>query len=161
MTILEKITNLLDSASIQYKKLEHEAVFTSEQAAQIRGSSLDMGAKAIICYADTTPILIVVPGDMKIDFKAFKQTFGIKDLRMATPDEVLALTGLKIGSIPPVGKALGLKSYYDENIKNKPQVAFNAGSHTTSIFMAGEDLGKVEDPYLGKFAVLKGSLAPF
>lgn len=155
MSVLETIINLFDTANIKYKKVEHEAVFTSEQAAHIRGSSLDKGAKAIICFADVKPVLIVVPGDTKIDFKAFKQTFGVKDLRMASPQEVLDLTGLKIGSIPPIGKAMGIKSYYDLSMKEKGEVVFNAGMHEVSIFVSSVDLVKVEEPTFGKFAVAK------
>jgi len=100
-------------------------------------------------------MLIVVPGNMKIDFRAFKKIFAVKDLKMATPEEVLNITGLTIGSIPPIGKALNLPSYFDERIIQKEEVAFNAGSHTVSLFMSAADLSAVEQPIIGNFALPK------
>lgn len=155
MSVLDAILKLFNDARVNFKRVDHEHVTTSEEAAKVRGSSLDKGAKAIVCFANRSPVLIVVPGDMKIDFKAFKQAFGFKDLRLASPDEVTQLTELTIGSIPPLGKVLNLKSYYDESIKSKGEVVFNAGSHTTSLFMNASDLISVENPDFGNFAVQK------
>ena len=44
----EAIIRLLDKAHIAYEKFEHEPVFTSEQAAAVRGTSLSQGAKALL-----------------------------------------------------------------------------------------------------------------
>jgi Ala-tRNA(Pro) deacylase len=153
MTVLDNILEKLDKAKIEYKKIEHEPVYTSEQAAAIRDADMSMGAKAIICFADKNPCLIVVPGDKKIGFKEFKIAFGVKDLRMASADEVKLLTGIEIGAIPPVGSAMSLQAYFDDAFNEKQDVAFNAGSHTVSVLMKAEDLIKIEKPIFGKFAV--------
>jgi Ala-tRNA(Pro) deacylase len=147
--VLVKIKKLLDEAHIVYELLEHDPVYTSEEAARIRDSNLSMGAKALVLFGDKQPLLVVVPGDKKLNMKEFKRIFGIKDLRMATPDEVFSLTGVKVGAVPPVGKALNLKSYYDESFKSKDKVAFNAGMHTVSIIMQAADLIRLEDPVFG------------
>ena len=148
MTVFDNIICLLNEKGVKHTVIEHEPVYTSEQAARIRDTDISMGAKALICYADKSPVLLVVPGDKKADFKKYKQTFGVKDLRMATPTEVLELTGLEVGSIPPVGKALGLPSYYDSSFGEKDYVSFNAGSHTSSVKMKASDLIGIEDPVL-------------
>ena len=67
---------------------------------------------------------------------------------MASPNEVLELTTLKVGSIPPVGKAIGLKSIFDEKISQKEWVVFNAGALTTSIKMDPKDLIAIENPQI-------------
>ena len=151
MTVFEKIKGFFDTARVKYKVIEHAPVYTSADAAKIRDTTMSMGAKALVFFADKVPILIVVSGDRKVNTKKFKKEFAIKDLRLATPEEVLSLTSLKVGSIPPVGKALDIKSYYDVAFKEKEEVAFNAGSHTTSITMQACDLITVEDPIFGNF----------
>lgn len=151
-SVLEKIEELLNKAKVEYKRIDHEPVYTSEQAAKIRDSDIRMGAKAIVCYADNNPVLIVVPGDKKINFGKFKRLFGVKDLKMAQPSEVIDITTLEVGAIPPVGKSMNLQSYYDKSFQQKDKVAFNAGSHTTSIIMKARDLIEVEKPKFGDFA---------
>ncbi|RJR26584.1 hypothetical protein C4561_04820 [candidate division WWE3 bacterium] len=155
MTVLEKIIQKLDDEGIDYSRIDHEPVYTSEEAARIRDADISMGAKAIVCFADKKPCLIVVPGDKKIGFKAFKTLFNVKDMRMASASEVIALTTLEIGSIPPTGSLMDLKSYFDESFKSKDKVAFNAGSHTVSVLMKARDLIMIEDPAFGDFAADK------
>jgi len=146
MTVFEKIQKLLTDAEVVFRVLDHEPVFTSEEAARIRDTDLSQGAKALVMIADKNPLLFVVPGDRRADFSKIKKNFSVKDLRMATTEEVEKLTGLKVGSIPPVGKAIGLKSYFDSSFAIKDEVTFNAGSHTRSVLMQSKDLIKIEDP---------------
>jgi len=152
MTVLERIIDLLDRGGVDYEKVQHAAVKTSEEAAKIRNTDMSVGAKALVFFADEKPILVVVPGDKRVDTQLFKNTFGINDLRFATAKEVLDVTGIEIGAVPPVGKALNLKSYFDESFKQKENVAFNAGKHTISIYMKASDLIKTEEPEFGDFA---------
>jgi Ala-tRNA(Pro) deacylase len=151
VSVLSKIKRFFDRAGVSYELLVHAPVYTSADAAEIRDTDVSMGAKALVFFADKKPILIVVPGNERVNTKKFKRTFGIKDLRMATKGEVQALTTLEVGSIPPVGKSMGVQSYFDQSFKFKDRVVFNAGSHTTSIIMATHDLIKVEEPVIGNF----------
>ena len=148
MSILNNIIAILDAGNMYYEKLEHAPVYTSEQAAEIRDASLDTGAKALVFLADKKPILVVVPGDKRANLSKIKKRLGVKDLRMATREQVEELTTLKPGSIPPVGTAMGLPSYYDESFRDKDKVAFNAGSLTVSIIMSAQDLLNIEKPVL-------------
>ena len=120
-------------------------MYTSKDAAKIRDTDMSMGAKALVFYADKHPILLVLPGDKKVNFRKVKHTFGIKDLRMATKEEVTELTGLEVGAIPPVGQAMRIKSYYDVSIAGKEKVAFNA-------VVQVDDLLKAEVPIIADFA---------
>ena len=49
---VEKIKVFLDSNKVNYQLLEHEAVFTSEQAAKARNAKLEEGAKSMIIRSE-------------------------------------------------------------------------------------------------------------
>jgi Ala-tRNA(Pro) deacylase len=149
----DRIVALLKAGNIPYQVLEHEAVYTSEEAARVRGTRLDQAAKALILQADGKPLLLVVPGDRRVDTKGFKRQFAIRDLRMATREEVKQLTGLAPGSIPPFGNVIGLQTYMEELLLEKDEVVFNAGSHTRSIKMRPSDLVVATQPVLGNFSM--------
>lgn len=149
MTVLAQIKELLATEGIAYDIAEHAPVRTSEEAAKVRNTDASIGAKALIFYADAKPILIVLPGNKRVDTKKFKHAFAVKDLRMASKEEVLQLTGLEVGSIPPLGKVLNLHSYYDNLLKTHEQAAFNAGELTVSIILRAEDLIRIENPEFG------------
>ena len=139
MSVYEKIIQLLDSRQIKYQALEHEPTPTCEDSARVRGTSMDQGAKALVCYADKKPILIVLPCSRKLDVKTFKTLFAVRDLRFATPDEVKELTDLEIGAIPPLGHIFNLPTYVDEELGKNQTIAFNAGDRTKSVIMLYSD----------------------
>mgnify|MGYP001606876777 FL=1 len=139
MSVYEKIILLLQSKNIKYQALEHEPTPTCADAARVRGTSLDQGAKALVCYADKKPVLIVLPCSRKLDPKLFKKLYTINDLRFCTPDEVTQLTGLQIGAIPPLGNLFNLPTYVDQTLSAESQIAFNAGDRTKSVIMSYSD----------------------
>lgn len=153
MTVLEKIQSSFAASNIEYEFFEHEYVRTSEDAAKIRNLGIDTGAKAIIFIADKKPILVVIRGCFRVSTKKLKRNLGFKDVRLATPEEVVHLTGLEIGSIPPLGSVFEIDCYYDASILDEslPVVAFNPGSHYHSIVMQAKDLLAFEQPKVGDF----------
>ncbi|MBU1499894.1 aspartate--tRNA ligase [Patescibacteria group bacterium] len=150
-TVYEKIINLLKDNNFVYKTYTHEPVFTSEQAAKIRGTSLQQGAKALVMIADKKPIMVVLSGATKVDSKKFKTNFKIKDLRMATVKEVEEITGLKIGSIPPLGNIFEIKTFVDKKLGQNREITFNAASHTQSVKMSYKDFVNLVKPQIGAF----------
>ena len=150
--VFEKIRSILDENRVQYEVLEHAAVFTSEEAARVRATPLEQAAKALVFQADGTPLLLVIPGDRRVDSKGFKKSFKVKDLRMATREEVQRLTGITVGAIPPFGNVIGLPTYLDRLLLEMERVVFSAGSHTRSIRMSPQDLVALVQPTLGSFS---------
>ena len=167
---LDEIKRLLDSRGIKYETSEHEPVYTSEDAARIRGEELKTGAKALIfsiskAYRNLEEdpllhrfkagkefILCIVPGNMKIDTKKLKEILSCRDVRMATPEEVLRVSGCEIGSVHPIGNIMGLKTYADRRLFDNEYVNFNAGLHTTSIRMRSKDFLEIVKPEIVDYA---------
>lgn len=143
MSVYEKIIQLLQSNRIKYQALEHEPTPTCEDSARVRGTSPGQGAKALVCYADKKPILIVLPCSRKLDPKLFKSLFTVRDLRFATPEEVMQLTALEIGAIPPLGHIFNLPTYVDQTLSAEEQIAFNAGDRTKSVIMSYPDYASI------------------
>lgn len=152
MTVLERIQALLSEHQVPFQVRAHPPVFTSAQAASVRGEALGSGAKALILKVDDGFALFVLPGDRKLDSKRVRAQSGAKGLRFATPEEVSALTGLRAGAIPPFGSLFGLKTYSDRALSENDRISFNAGSHTDSISMRYQDFVRVEQPTVSEFS---------
>lgn len=135
----ESIISFLKECKAEFTSLEHEAVFTSEEAARVRSTTISQGAKAMIMFADDTPVMLVLPGNKKVDMKLFKTNNKLKNLRMATPEEVEKVTGVKVGAVPPFGNLFGIQHYVDPSLGENKEIVFNAGSHTKSIVMKYTD----------------------
>jgi Ala-tRNA(Pro) deacylase len=151
-SVLDRIKALLATHHIEHQVLHHAPVYTSQEAAAVRGTSLASGAKALICKVDEGFAMLVVPADRKLASSNVRKQLQARSLRFASQEEVLAQTGLTPGSIPPFGSLFGLKTYCDQRLPEAGTINFNAGDHAVSISMACADYLAVEQPTLGAFA---------
>ena len=143
------IRERLDAAGINYRLLEHEPTPTSVDAARARGEPLRIGAKAMLLKVGGAFELFVLSAARRLDSKAIKRTRGAKKLRFATPEELLELTGLVPGAVPPFGQPLlPFELAVDLSVLENDRVAFNAGSLRHSIVMAADDYLRAAAPGL-------------
>ena len=124
-----RILLLLQQHGAEFELVEHEPVFTSEQAAGIRGLELKNGAKSLLLKVDDDFLMFVLPGDRKLDTKKLKKLTGSKRIRFATPTEVEEITGTKIGAVYPFGIIAEVEMYVDQSLAENEIIAFNPGVH--------------------------------
>ena len=156
--VFEKIKKLLDDNRIEYKILVHAPVYTSEQAAKMRGLGVELGmrrgAKAMIFRCDEMFIQFIVPAHKIVDMKKVKTLLSVKKIKLATPEEVLQITDCEIGSIPPFGNLFNIEVYADPEISE--EIDFNAGLHDTSITMKRKDWEMVVKPIIADIGTERG-----
>jgi Ala-tRNA(Pro) deacylase len=151
-TLTDRIIALLEREELPYRLMRHEPVRTSEEAARVRGTPLEQGAKALVFRAGGRHVLLVLPADRRVDSRVVKRALGVKDLRMVSPEELLELTGLEPGSVPPFGNLMGLPTYVDERLLSLPRISFNVGSRSESVVMSPDDYRRLVQPEVGRFA---------
>ncbi len=151
-SVFQRVEALLRDRRVPFDVLRHAPVYTSEEAARVRGTPLASGAKALVCKANDAVVMFVIPADRKLDSKAVRQSQGWRKLRFVTRDEILQITGLEPGSIPPFGSLFGLPTYCDTRLGLNEKINFNAGDHSISVSMGYADYLRVESPQLGTFA---------
>ncbi len=151
--MFNKIQAWLSAQSIPFRHIHHEPTLTSEAAALARGVDLSIGGKALVLKMDESFKLCVISASRKLDSGALKKHFGAKKLRFADRKELMDLTGLVPGSVPPFGKPLiDLELVMDESILQNQEIAFNAGSLTDSIIMRVQDYLKAANPIILTFS---------
>jgi Ala-tRNA(Pro) deacylase len=146
--VFERVQEKLRQAGVPFTVLRHAPVYTSEEAAAVRGTALASGAKALVVKAGEEFVLLVLPADRKLDSRKARTALGVKALRFATREEVEQLTGLQPGSIPPFGSLFGLPTRCDPALAETPSINFNAGDHAISVQMAYSDYLAAEKPEL-------------
>lgn len=146
--VTQQIINILKEKHFWFTTFEHEPVRTSEEAAKVRtGYTLKQGAKALILKVGKKFIMVVLPGDSKMDSKKIKNYCNSKSLRFATPEEVLKITGgVKVGGVPPFGNLFGLEVIADPTLFDNEKIVFNAGDRRFSIAMLAEDYREAVNP---------------
>ena len=151
---LQAIRGLLDANHIDYRLIHHEPTYTSEQSARVRGEPIRIGGKAILMKTDDSFRLFVLSAGLRVSSKTVKKQLGVANLRFANSDELLDLTGLVPGSVPPFGKPiLPFELYADPSVFENDRIAFNAGSLTDSIVMSSADYRQIANPRVFPFAL--------
>ncbi|MDO8463131.1 MAG: YbaK/EbsC family protein [bacterium] len=143
----------LERAGVTFKQHEHAPVRTSQEAATIRGTSIEEGAKALVCHVDKSRyVLAVLSAAFQADLPALRRKLGAKKLALASPEEVLRETGCEVGGVPPFGSCIGLMTYCDPSLRAHEHISFNAGLRTHSIVMRFVDYLAIEQPTVTPFA---------
>lgn len=146
-SVLQRIRDYLNSEGVSFREVEHEVTPTSEDSARARGEPLRIGGKALVLKVAKEFKLFVLPADRKLDSAAVKSAFNAKKMRFATPEELLELTGLVPGSVPPFGDPiLELPLFVDQAICENDRIAFNAGSLTNSFIVPMDEYLRVAKP---------------
>ncbi|HUX22526.1 MAG TPA: YbaK/EbsC family protein [Spirochaetia bacterium] len=154
--IAQYIIDLLSDTGCWHESFRHEPVRTSEEAAAERENyTLHQGAKAIIVRVKIPNegkrfVMLVFPADCKFDGAKVKEVLGAKDIRFATEDEVVEITGgVRPGGVPPFGKRFGLQVVCDPSLFGNEKIVFNAG-RTTSIGMMSADYKRFVEPVVAE-----------
>ncbi|MDA1338159.1 MAG: hypothetical protein O2871_02245 [bacterium] len=152
MGFYEKIIEFLNSKNVNYQLFEHEPVFTSKQASEVRGGGvIEQGAKALV-FDIGRPVMLVLRGNDKVDGKLAKSILQAKQVPLATPENVKKYTGVEIGAVAPFGFLLGIETFVDEKLFNNEHILFNPGKHNKTIKMLALDYKKIGEIKLQNFS---------
>ncbi len=88
---------------------------TVEVAAQVLGVQVEQVGKSILFIADEQPVLVIANGTNRVDYKRLAEYLGLprKRIRIANADQVLAIAGYVVGSMPPFGHKTPLRTLMD------------------------------------------------
>lgn len=150
MSLIERrIKDTLADKNVQFEEIQHEAARTSEESAKATGlQNAKNGVKAMLFRtSEGAFILVLNPGDKRVNTKAIARMENTRHLELVKPDEVLRVAGVPVGCIPPFGHQTKFRTYLNEELLDCEHVYFSLGVHTGTIKIKGADLLKViEEP---------------
>ena len=148
-----RIKSLLDAEGAAYREAHHEPTRTSEGSAKARGEELKNGGKSLLLKVGDEFRLFTFSAALALDSRPLKERFSTRYVRFATKEELLVLTGLVPGCVPPFGRpVLPFELYVDDSITKNERIAFNAGSLTDSIIMPVNEYLRAAKPVVFRFA---------
>jgi Ala-tRNA(Pro) deacylase len=143
----EKIIGILKEHRIDYQVFEHEPVYTNPtMAAALQVSESETVKSLVLLTREKEMVVLVLPGDKKVDWKKAAAGIGTKKVAFAKPEEVHEKVGCEVGCVPPFGQLVPLPIYMDPDITKKEFVYFNPGVHHKSYKVKSWDLKKLCKP---------------
>ncbi|MBO3757630.1 MAG: YbaK/EbsC family protein [Thermoproteota archaeon] len=138
------LEEFLRSKNINFKIRFHGETYSAKKASEELGVSLSDIAKSILFISDDgNPLLVIVPGDKKINQSLLARMLGFKKLRLATAEEVLKFTGYEAGAVPPLGHKENIPVILDEILLAKKVIYAGGGSVNSTLEISPKDLEKL------------------
>ncbi|MEU7187974.1 YbaK/EbsC family protein [Streptomyces sp. NPDC045369] len=100
---------------------------TAAAAAELLDCPVGAIANSLVFEADGAPLLIVASGGHRVDLKKAAAHVGVRKVRRATPEFVLAATGQEVGGVAPVGHPAPLRTLVDTALADHDQVWAGGG----------------------------------
>jgi Cys-tRNA(Pro)/Cys-tRNA(Cys) deacylase len=153
----------LDLLGIPHRLFRHEKPVTSfEEAASARNQRPEQIIRSILFQVRQGEyVMVLMAGPAQIDWRKFRQLVKRSRVRMATEDEVLEVTGYRIGTVSPFGMKnqarpefdRGVRVLMDASVLKEDEISIGSGVRNTAIIMKSENvrraLGNVEIVELG------------
>ena len=153
----DRLIALLDEKKARYRVIEHAPEGRTELISPIRGNPLSQAAKCIIVMLKpdkktTKHVLVVVPGDARVDFRALKAMYGASYSSFASVENAERLGGSVVGTILPFSFHPDLELVADPKILATSEMFFNAARLDRSLCLATEDYKTIAAPRVAQVA---------
>jgi prolyl-tRNA editing enzyme YbaK/EbsC (Cys-tRNA(Pro) deacylase) len=103
---------------------------TVQAAAAAVGVVPDQIGKSILFLADSQPVLVVANGTTRVGYKPLADYLGIsrRRLKLANASQVLLTTGYPVGTVPPFGHKIPIKTILELRVLNQQELFTGGGS---------------------------------
>ena len=142
---IDRLLGILDKEEIPYQlQVFEQPAHHASQAAELLNCPIGAVVKSLVLiHPDKESFLVVlVSGKNQLDFEKVARFTGV-NVKMATPKEVIELTGFEVGAVPPFGVEGQTQTLIDQDLMVYDTVWGSAGSQTTLISLAPPNLKKL------------------
>jgi Cys-tRNA(Pro) deacylase len=146
----------LTSLVIPHRLFRHEKPVNSfEEAASTRNQRPEQIVRSILFQVRPEEfVMVLMAGPDQVDWKSLRQLVQRSRVRMASEEEVLEVTGYRIGTVSPFGLKNQIRVMLDASVLREEEISIGSGVRNTAILMKSEDvrkaLGDVEIVELSK-----------
>tara|TARA_B100000902_G_C27253377_1_gene886499 strand:- start:764 stop:1243 length:480 start_codon:yes stop_codon:yes gene_type:complete len=106
---------------------------TALEAASSLGCEVGAIVKSLLFKTEDTFTLCLIAGDKKASLNKIKKNLKIKDVSMATAEDVKSITGYTIGGVSPIGLLTNINILIDSSFKRFNEL-FAAAGHPNCVF---------------------------
>ena len=132
----------LDQLGIPHRIFRHETPVDSfEQAASDRNQRPEQVVRSILFQVRPDEfVMVLMAGREQVDWRSLRKLVGRSRMRMATEDEVLEITGYRVGTVSPFGMKRQVRVLIDSSVLKEEEISIGSGIRNTAIILKSADL---------------------
>jgi Cys-tRNA(Pro)/Cys-tRNA(Cys) deacylase len=136
------ISIILEKLGVAHQIFHHEKpVHSFEQAAEDRNQRPGQIVRSILFRVkDGEYAMVLMAGQAQVSWKILRKLLGRSRISMATEDEVLDVTGYRIGTVGPFGLLKPVRMLVDAGLMNEDEVSIGSGMRDKAIILKSADL---------------------
>ena len=131
-----------------------EHTLTVGDAARALAVNTDQIIKSLVFHIDGKPLLVINNGLARVDRRKLAAHLGVgrKKVKFASPDSVFALTGFIVGSMPPFGHKLRLRTLVDTAVTQLDIIYGGGGDVDAMMRLTSKELLRVSQAEVVSFS---------
>jgi len=132
----------LDELGIPHRIFRHQTPVDSfEQAASDRNQRPEQVVRSILFQVRAEEfVMVLMAGREQVDWRSLRKLVGRSRLRMATEDEVLEVTGYRVGTVTPFGMKRQVRVLIDPSVFREEEISIGSGVSNMAILLKSADL---------------------
>ena len=132
----------MEQLGIPHQIFQHKnPVLSLEQAAEERNQRPEQIVRSILFQIRPGEfVMVLVAGPEQVDWRKLRQLVGRSRVRMATEEEVLEITGYRVGTVSPFGLKNQVRVLLDSSVLKEEEISLGSGVRNTAIIMKSTDL---------------------
>lgn len=151
---IEQLKHSLDAARVDFEILVHDGTVKSAEEGAARGfGDLKVMAPTFILRSEAGYLAATISGESRLSYKKIKKTLGLKNVSLATPEQVEQVTGAQIGMVALVNQEL--QTIVDSRLMELDIVYGGCGVPDHSLRVKVDDLIRVTQAQVFDFTELK------
>ncbi|BAN02383.1 YbaK/EbsC family protein [Ilumatobacter coccineus] len=135
----DPLTDALDSTGVEYEIVACDPdLADTAQFCEAYGYSPEDSANTIVVVGKSDPPVYaacVVLATTRLDVnKAVRKRFGVKKASFASGDDTVAITGMQIGGVTPIGLPTDLPIWVDARVMERDRIILGGGSRDRKVY---------------------------
>ena len=140
---VERVARVLRESRVEARIEQfHEGTPTAADAARATGAPVERIVKSLVFSCDGRAIVVMVPGDRRVDTAKVGASVGCERLKAVGADAVERLTGFPAGGVAPFPLP-GIQTVLDRSLLAHEVVWVGAGSARHMVALAPNDLARL------------------
>jgi len=126
-----------------------ETIHTAD-AAKASGVPLERLTKNLVSKTDEGEyVLIIVPGDKKVDLKTVAKLLEIKNVRLMPFEKTEDISGYPPGGTPSIGHKIKMRTVMERTLLDYETIYCGGGSRDRILELRPQDVAKINNAILG------------
>ncbi len=136
---MNECLRFLEKLNIDYELVEHEAVYTVEEAMRALPGRTEIKNLFVQDDKGKRYYLVIMPGLKRLNLKQLGEDLGEKKIRFCSPEKVEAMLGVKPGSVSLFcclnSNSTHVEVVFDEDLLTEPDLGFHPIVNTATVFV--------------------------